>query len=617
MKNRRAARVFAPVIAFLTLCACAAEVPAARDSDGVADNSLIEAEKDLDAGRLDEALAKCRAALASNPDSARAYDLAGRIALQRKELDAAKDALLQSVKLDPSSAEAHLDLGNLYITTKQWRAAGLEFETARKLGDTTGASEFGFGLVLTGESRLSEAIPHLIAEARAEPRDPEKMFALISTEFQAKRLTNAEQHLAQIEKLAPHDPWLWYRLGNLLKDYGRLDAAEAKFERAAELITSGENGPPEHHLSASGLHLELAWLRFERHDYVGARRALEGFEPDKSPVGARVRALEIEGGILLAAGAVAEAQQKLGLASQLEPSQPDHYFHWAWALLIAGDVESAMKVALFAKSRWPEAPEAATLVAVVERERMPARARVPFSADWHLKGEGAVCCPCRTPCPCRSNGTPTHAHCESTGIYHITQGHYGGISLEGFTFSEVGSEMGEQGLTQSLYVDSSASVEQLIALERIFQSFQPLRPFVFLDVKRVPLAFIRPDANTYEVNVPGLFAVKIRRELDNKGAPLLQTAATDHFSNRIEYARNLVYKVWGPEGGLRWDYSGRQANYRTIELDARDYRERTMLSQFADGSGSFNKKQLELIKDLALPTLSSSSNAVTTATKKK
>jgi Tfp pilus assembly protein PilF len=629
MRDREALRVFAAFIAFgpltsvfesrsavLEMHACAAQAPS-HHSNTVAESGVAEAEKDFNAGRLDEALAKCRAALKSDPGFARAYRLAGLIALQRNELDTAKEALLQSVRLDPSSAEVHVDLGKLYIATKQWRASESEFEAAAKLGDASGASEFGSGLALAGESRLREAIPHLTAAVRADPRDPEKLFTLVATEFQAQQMTNAERHLAQMEKLAPDDPWLWYRLGNLLKEYRQLDAAEAKLGRAIELIASNKNGPPEHRLSASGLRLELAWLRFERHDYVGARQALEGFEANSSPVGARVRALEIEGGISLATGEVAQAQRELGLAAELEPSQPDHYFHWAWALLMAGDIESAMRVALAAKSRWPEAPEAALLVAVIERERMPERARVPFSADWHLKGEGAVCCPCRVPCPCRSNGAPTHAHCESTGVYRITQGHYGNISLEGFAFSEVGAEMGEQGLPQSLYVDSSASVQQLIALERIFQSFQPLRPFVFLDVKRVPLAFVRPDAKTYEVSVPGLFTVKIRRELDENRKPLLQTAALDHFSNQIEYARNLVYKVWGPEGGLRWDYSGRQANYRTIDLDARDYRDRTMLSQFADGFGSFNKKQLELIKSLRLPTLSSYSDTVSTTSKNK
>jgi hypothetical protein len=109
--------------------------------------------------------------------------------------------------------------------------------------------------------------------------------------------------------------------------------------------------------------------------------------------------------------------------------------------------------------------------------------------------------------------------------------------------------------------------------------------------------------------------IKIRRQLDDKGEPQLETAAVDYFSNRLEYARNLIYKVWEPEGGLRWNYSGRQANFRTIDLDARDYQERQMLIQFGDGSGFFNKKQLELIKSLKLPMLPNYPKAANSASK--
>ena len=105
------------------------------------------------------------------------------------------------------------------------------------------------------------------------------------------------------------------------------------------------------------------------------------------------------------------------------------------------------------------------------------------------------------------------------------------------------------------------------------------------------------------MNIPGVLEIKVQRQLDAHGEPLMPTAALDYFSNTLEYARNLTYKAWGTDGRLRWDYSGRQANYRGIDLDSRDYQERKMLIQFADGSGFFNDKQLELIKSLKLPTL--------------
>jgi len=155
-----------------------------------------------------------------------------------------------------------------------------------------------------------------------------------------------------------------------------------------------------------------------------------------------------------------------------------------------------------------------------------------------------------------------------------------------------------------LYVGQSANDDQLIALERLIQSFNPLRPLTILNVKRTELSFRKlPKDQVYEVKIPGVLDIKIQRQLDAQGEPLMPTAALDYFSNTLEYARNSIYKAWAPDGSLRWDYSGRQANYRRIDLDSRAYEERKMLIQFADGSGFFNDKQLELIKSLKLPTL--------------
>jgi hypothetical protein len=56
---------------------------------------------------------------------------------------------------------------------------------------------------------------------------------------------------------------------------------------------------------------------------------------------------------------------------------------------------------------------------------------------------------------------------------------------------------------------------------------------------------------------------------------------------------------------LNFDYSRRQANYRSIDLDAADYRDHRMIVQFLDGSGWFNSAMLQIIQEqhLLLPDL--------------
>ena len=123
-------------------------------------------------------------------------------------------------------------------------------------------------------------------------------------------------------------------------------------------------------------------------------------------------------------------------------------------------------------------------------------------------------------------------------------------------------------------------------------------------MRRVPVSFERAqEGKVFLVQVPGVLQMKIERQLNGSGEPLLRTAALDYFSNTLEYARNLIYKLTDAQAGMKLDYSGRQANYRTIDLDSRDYQDATMLIQFEDGSGYFTAKQLELIKAQKLPML--------------
>jgi hypothetical protein len=188
----------------------------------------------------------------------------------------------------------------------------------------------------------------------------------------------------------------------------------------------------------------------------------------------------------------------------------------------------------------------------------------------------------------------------------ITEGHYANVKLDGLLFSIVGDLMNPQTIPTTLYVNRAASDDELIALERIFQSFNPLQPWMFLNVTRTDMSFIEPPkSRTYEIIIPKLLQIRVQRLLDSSGKALMPTAALDYFSNTLEYARNEIYKAWNPDGTMRWDYSGRQANYRTIDLDVRDYQARRMLIQFGDGSGYFNRNQLEVIKSLKLPTLTS------------
>lgn len=580
--------------------------PRGEDEQAVTlDEALRQAETELTGGRFKEALEKCQQAVKLEPQSAHAYYLLGMVQSRLGNQEEAKQALLRASKLDPSDIASHVYLGEIYLAAKELVDAATEFEAAIKLHDASGSGHYGLALVMLANSRYADALPHLLAAVQANPDDPERILTLIAVELALKKVDQARKNVSRIEYLSIRNPWLSYRLGELLLEHGMENEAEVEFERAAARLEEPKDGPFPQDAKISDLYLHISRLRFARHDYPGTLQSLVKVEPASLEADLQAPRLHLEGAALLGLWRVQEAREKLERAVQLNPSEPDYFSHLIWVELLAGDVKAATASAEIAQGKWPLVPKVQQLLALVAREQFPARAGVPFAENWHLKGEGVVCCPCSVPCPCRSNAPSTRGHCENAGVFRIAQGHYGKIPLEGLTFAIVSGSMGpESTLPTALYTVESATDEQLIALERIFQSFDLLHPFMFLKVKRTAILFNKSaNGDTYEIKVPGVLQIVVRRQTN--GRPLSRTAALDYFSNTIEYAQNVTYKAWDEDGSLRWDFSGQQANLRTIGVDSRDYRDGTMLIQFADGSGFFTKKQLELIKNLKLPTLPS------------
>jgi len=596
---RDAARAGQPANRFLVSCTVRT-IKAQLGVPATADSALREARAALAEGHLDDALEHCQEALRKDPKSALAYFLLGMIQMRKGNESDARQAFIQSLNLDPAHSATHYYLGRIYLRANELTAAADEFSAAMKLGDPSGAGHYGLALALLAESRYAEAIPHLHAAVNGNPQDPERLFTLIGAELQLEQVDKARSDLRQIRERFPRDGALAYRTGKALLEYNLPDDAEGEFERASRLIVETSHNSPG--VDVTALYLQMARLRFDRHDYWGTLHAFDKITMNSVAANLRASALHLEGQALVGIGKAREALEKLREATQTNPANPEYFVHLTWAQLLLGDTKSAETTVQLAGNRWPNVPDVQLMQTMVKRESAAGRASVPLSQAWHVKGEGLVCCPCKTPCPCRSNAAPTHKHCENTGLIHIHRGHYGRVSLDGFNFIAVNGAMETQTAPDMIYVEPTATDEQLIALERIMQSFNPLQPSILLNVERVPISFVvsRHD-NVYEVKIPKLLEIRMRRELNAQGKPLFTTAALDQFSNTIEYGRNLAYKLWDRNGALKWDYSGRQANFRTIDLDSGAYTDQTMLIQFADGSGGFNKKQLELIKSQNLP----------------
>jgi len=226
--------------------------------------------------------------------------------------------------------------------------------------------------------------------------------------------------------------------------------------------------------------------------------------------------------------------------------------------------------------------------------------------DWHLKGEGVVCCPCAVPCPCRTNGTPTYGHCEATLYLHVREGHYGKVDFKDLDAVDTSGACGmSYEKLSAVYLDPSASPQVRAALLQLLASFSATGTVEFPYVREAPIHAQVTGGRLYQVSIPEILEMRVDRNWGQAEPPLPAYAAQDRFANALQYIQNIRYRMHDEHAKLHFDYSRRQANYRSIDLDSVDYRARTMLIQYLDGSGWFNAAMLRIIHDqhLLLPDL--------------
>jgi hypothetical protein len=72
-----------------------------------------------------------------------------------------------------------------------------------------------------------------------------------------------------------------------------------------------------------------------------------------------------------------------------------------------------------------------------------ARSDVP---QWHVVGDWFDVCRCDLPCPCEFAQAPTDNYCEGVLAWHVREGHYGDVRLDGLSLSRWALSRAMRGL---------------------------------------------------------------------------------------------------------------------------------------------------------------------------
>jgi hypothetical protein len=157
----------------------------------------------------------------------------------------------------------------------------------------------------------------------------------------------------------------------------------------------------------------------------------------------------------------------------------------------------------------------------------------------------------------------------------------------------------------ALYFDRSIGAEQQTAFMKLLASFFSGGTADFPYVRSVPIDDRVTEGHLFSISIPDILELRVDRNWGQASPPFSEVAACDHYSNIVQDAQNIRYRMRDPQARLDFDYSRRQANYRRVSLGVEQYRAKSLLIQFIDGAGWFNQAQLRLIDEqhLALPDL--------------
>src|SRR6266568_3971501 len=144
--------------------------------------------------------------------------------------------------------------------------------------------------------------------------------------------------------------------------------------------------------------------------------------------------------------------------------------------------------------------------------RAHSRTAHSMGADWHLKGEGVVCCPCAVPCPCRTNAGSTYGHCEATLYLHISEGHYGRVGLNNLNVVDTSGPCGmSYEKLSAIYLDRSTPPEVQEAFLQLLASFSATGTTEFPYVREVPIHAQVTDGHLFQVSIPEILEMVVDR----------------------------------------------------------------------------------------------------------
>jgi len=136
--------------------------------------------------------------------------------------------------------------------------------------------------------------------------------------------------------------------------------------------------------------------------------------------------------------------------------------------------------------------------------------------QWRVRGDWFDVCSCNVPCPCTFAQAPTDDRCAGVLAWHVREGHYGDVRLDGLSLIGVGTFTGNiwAGATKAamaFFLDARADERQREALQTVFGGRAGGWPGQFAEIigevrgiEVVPIEFeVAADLAYWRAEIPG------------------------------------------------------------------------------------------------------------------
>jgi serine/threonine-protein kinase len=142
----------------------------------------------------------------------------------------AREMAIRSPQIDPALAEAHATLGYVRHYDWEWEAAEQSFRRAIALNPSNPLARIWYANLLSGRSRVDEALAQLTAAAELDPLSPIVGTNLAWVLIDARRYADA---IASLEPIVARDP-------GYVQAHARLAGAYALSGRHAESVVAAQ-----------------------------------------------------------------------------------------------------------------------------------------------------------------------------------------------------------------------------------------------------------------------------------------------------------------------------------------------------------------------------------------